>query len=88
MVKEGMPLQQLVNKHFNHVCYFISIWTIQIEIWKMVLFSFSFMQGLDSFKQNNSHLNYEDNNNISLSQRADYENKLDAQMLWQRIQVN
>lgn len=81
MVQEEMPLQQLVNKHFNHVCCFISIWTIQIEIWKIVLFPFSFMQGLDSFKQNNSHLNYEDNNTISLSQRADYENKLDAQML-------
>lgn len=81
MVKEEMPLHQLVNKHFNHVCYFISIWTIQIEIWKMVLSPFSFMQALDSFKQNTSHLNDEGNNNISLSQRADYENKLDAQML-------
>lgn len=39
------------------------------------------MQALDSFKQNSSHLNDEDNNNISPSQRADYENKLDAQML-------
>lgn len=41
------------------------------------------MQVLDSFKQNTSHLNNEDknNNNISLSPRADYENKLDAQML-------
>lgn len=37
---------------------------------------FSFMQALDSFKQNTSHLNDEGNNNISLSQRADYENKL------------
>lgn len=40
------------------------------------------MQVLDGFKQNVSHLNNEDNNNnISLSQRADYENKSDARML-------
>ena len=43
------------------------------------------MQVLDSFKQN-TYLNNEDkNNNISLSQRADWENKLDAQMLQQCI---
>lgn len=40
------------------------------------------MQVLEGFKQNISHLNNEDkNNNISLSQRAVCENKLDAQML-------
>lgn len=48
----------------------------------MVLAPFSVRKVLDSFKQNTFHLNHEkNNNNISLSQRADYENKLDAQML-------
>lgn len=37
---------------------------------------------LDDFKQTTSHLNNEDkNNNISLSQRDDWENKLDAEIL-------
>lgn len=40
----------------------------------MVLSLFSLMQALDSFKQNTSQLNDEDNNNMS--QGADYENKL------------
>lgn len=40
------------------------------------------MQVLDGFEQNTSHLNNEDKNkNLSLSQRADCKNKLDAQML-------
>lgn len=47
----------------------------------MILAPFSFVQVLDSFKQNTSHLHNEDKtNNISLSLRADYENKLDAQI--------
>lgn len=40
------------------------------------------MRVLDDFKQNTSHLNNKDkNNNISLSQRDDWDNKLDAQIL-------
>lgn len=38
------------------------------------------MRVLDDFKQNTSHLNNKDNN-ISLSQRDDWDNKLDAQIL-------
>lgn len=40
------------------------------------------MRVLDDFKQNTSHLHNKDkNNNISLSQRDDWDDKLDAQIL-------